>query len=134
MTRTRHSGVKRCLVPPSGHPRHDARDAPLTTSSRHRGRDCPPTTLASSMGLFRRLAGEYEQVAFCHDAGSGLRAVIAIHSTVLGPSLGGTRFFPYPSEEAAVEDVLRLARGMTYKSAAAGLDLGGGKAVVIGDP
>src|SRR5256885_9896429 len=86
------------------------------------------------MGLFRRLAGEYEQVAFCHDAGSGLQAVIAIHSTVLGPSLGGTRFFPYPSEEAAVEDVLRLARGMTYKSAAAGLDLGGGKAVVIGDP
>jgi glutamate dehydrogenase/leucine dehydrogenase len=86
------------------------------------------------MGLFRRLAGEYEQVAYCHDAGSGLRAVIAIHSTVLGPSLGGTRFFPYPSEEDAVEDVLRLARGMTYKSAAAGLDLGGGKAVVIGDP
>ena len=86
------------------------------------------------MGLFRRLAGEYEQVAYCHDAGSGLQAVIAIHSTVLGPGLGGTRFRPYPSEDAAVEDVLRLAEGMTYKAAAAGLDFGGGKAVIIGDP
>src|SRR2546422_1629434 len=70
----------------------------------------------------------------CHDRLSGLQAIIAIHSTVLGPALGGTRFYPYPDEDAAVEDVLRLARGMTYKSAAAGLDLGGGKAVIIGDP
>jgi len=85
--------------------------------------------------VFDRIGGdEYEQVVFCHDRASGLRAVIAIHSTRLGPALGGTRFFPYPDEDAAVEDVLRLARGMTYKSAAAGLDLGGGKAVVIGDP
>lgn len=76
----------------------------------------------------------HEQVVFCRDAASGLRAIIAIHSTALGPSLGGTRFYPFPSESAALVDVLRLSRAMTYKSAAAGLDLGGGKAVVIGDP
>ena len=87
------------------------------------------------MDLFGRIGDEdYEQVVFCHDRPTGLRAVIAIHSTRLGPSLGGTRFHPYPTEDAAVEDVLRLAKGMTYKSAVAGLDLGGGKAVVIGDP
>jgi glutamate dehydrogenase/leucine dehydrogenase len=84
--------------------------------------------------LFERVGSEYEQVVVCHDAASGLKAVIAIHSTVLGPSLGGTRFYPYRSEDEAFEDVLRLAKGMTYKSAAAGLDLGGGKAVIIGDP
>lgn len=77
---------------------------------------------------------DHEQVAFCHDPASGLRAVIAIHSTALGPALGGTRFHPYPSTDAAVRDVLALSRGMTYKSALAGLDLGGGKAVIIGDP
>ncbi|MDQ3107282.1 MAG: leucine dehydrogenase [Actinomycetota bacterium] len=76
----------------------------------------------------------YEQVVFCHDAATGLRAIIAIHSTQLGPSLGGTRFHPYATEDEALEDVLRLARGMTYKAAAAGLDLGGGKAVILGDP
>jgi leucine dehydrogenase len=84
--------------------------------------------------LFDRLGEDYEQVVACHDATSGLHAVIAIHSTALGPALGGTRFYPYRAEEDAFEDVLRLARGMTYKSAAAGLDLGGGKAVIIGDP
>jgi glutamate dehydrogenase/leucine dehydrogenase len=84
--------------------------------------------------LFDRLAEEYEEVVVCHDAPSGLRAVVAIHSTALGPALGGTRFYPYVSEDDAFEDVLRLAEGMTYKSAAAGLDLGGGKAVIIGDP
>lgn len=86
------------------------------------------------MHLFDRLGEEYEQVVACHDATSGLHAVIAIHSTALGPALGGTRFFPYQAEEDAFEDVLRLARGMTFKSAAAGLDLGGGKAVIIGEP
>ncbi|HUP85732.1 MAG TPA: Glu/Leu/Phe/Val dehydrogenase dimerization domain-containing protein [Acidimicrobiales bacterium] len=87
------------------------------------------------MAIFDRLEADgYEQVVFCHDRASGLRAVIAIHSTRLGPALGGTRFFPYVSEDDAVEDVLRLAKGMTYKAAAAGLDLGGGKAVIIGDP
>ncbi len=78
--------------------------------------------------------GGHEQVVFCYDQPTGLRAIIAVHSTVLGPALGGTRFRPYPDETAALVDVLRLARGMTYKNAVAGLDLGGGKAVVIGDP
>ena len=84
-------------------------------------------------GIFEQLAG-HEQVVFCDDAPTGLRAIIAIHSTALGPALGGTRFYPYPDEESAVADVLALSRGMTYKAAAAGLDLGGGKAVIIGDP
>ena len=76
----------------------------------------------------------HEQVVMCHDRHSGLKAVIAIHSTVLGPALGGTRFHPYASEEEAVQDALNLSRGMSYKNALAGLDLGGGKAVIIGDP
>src|SRR5215469_12083624 len=84
--------------------------------------------------IFDRLGHEYEQVVFFTDPVSGLRAIVAIHSTALGPALGGTRFYPYASEDDALEDVLRLARGMTYKSAAAGLDLGGGKAVILGDP
>jgi leucine dehydrogenase len=76
----------------------------------------------------------HEQVVMCHDQASGLRAVIAIHNTILGPALGGCRMWPFESEEAAVNDALRLSRGMTYKNAAAGLNLGGGKAVIIGDP
>lgn len=76
----------------------------------------------------------HEQVCFCHDADAGLRAIIAIHNTALGPALGGIRMWPYASEAEAVADVLRLSRGMTYKSALAGLQLGGGKAVIIGDP
>lgn len=80
------------------------------------------------------LGAGHEQVVFCGDEASGLRAVIAIHSTALGPALGGTRFYPYPSEEAAVADALRLSRAMSYKNSLAGLDLGGGKAVIIGDP
>jgi leucine dehydrogenase len=87
------------------------------------------------MSVFERIKGDgYEQVVFCSDDHTDLRAIIAIHSTALGPALGGTRFFPYNSEQDALVDVLRLARGMTYKAAAAGLDLGGGKAVIIGDP
>ena len=77
---------------------------------------------------------EHEQVVFCHDRASGLKAIIAIHSTALGPGLGGTRFFPYASTDDALVDVLNLSRGMSYKNALAGLDLGGGKAVIIGDP
>lgn len=77
---------------------------------------------------------DYEQLVFCQDKNSGLKAVIAIHDTTLGPALGGTRMWTYATEEAAIEDALRLARGMTYKNAAAGLDLGGGKTVIIGDP
>ena len=77
---------------------------------------------------------DYEQVLFCQDKESGLKAIIAIHDTTLGPALGGTRMWMYNSEEEALEDALRLARGMTYKNAAAGLNLGGGKTVIIGDP
>lgn len=77
---------------------------------------------------------DHEQVVFCQDRGSGLRAVIAVYSTALGPALGGTRFYPYASEAAAVRDALDLSRSMAYKAALAGLDLGGGKAVIIGDP
>ncbi|KAB7708821.1 leucine dehydrogenase [Bacillus aerolatus] len=77
---------------------------------------------------------DYEQLVFCQDEASGLKAIIAIHDTTLGPALGGTRMWTYDSEDAAIEDALRLARGMTYKNAAAGLNLGGGKAVIIGDP
>ncbi|WP_323721625.1 Glu/Leu/Phe/Val dehydrogenase [Acetomicrobium sp.] len=76
----------------------------------------------------------YEQLVLCHDEASGLRAIIAIHDTTLGPALGGCRMWTYSSEDEAIEDALRLARGMTYKNAAAGLNLGGAKAVVIGDP
>ncbi len=79
-------------------------------------------------------AGRHEQVVFCHDEESGLKAIIAIYSTALGPSLGGTRFYPYPTESDALRDVLNLSQGMAYKAALAGLDLGGGKAVIIGDP
>jgi valine dehydrogenase (NAD+) len=76
----------------------------------------------------------HEQVVFCQDPPTGLRAIVAIYSTALGPALGGTRFYPYSSESQALADVLNLSRAMTYKSALAGLDLGGGKAVIIGDP
>jgi leucine dehydrogenase len=85
------------------------------------------------MSIFEQFE-QHEQVVFFSDSASGLRAIIAIHSTALGPALGGTRFYPYASEDAALQDVLRLSHGMTYKAAAAGLDLGGGKAVIIGDP
>jgi valine dehydrogenase (NAD+) len=78
--------------------------------------------------------GGHEQVVLCQDRASGLKAVIAIHSTALGPALGGTRFFPYATVEQAVADALNLSRGMSYKNAMAGLDHGGGKAVIIGDP
>ncbi|MCL6451194.1 MAG: leucine dehydrogenase [Acetobacteraceae bacterium] len=76
----------------------------------------------------------HEQVAFCFDKASGLKAIIAIHDTTLGPALGGCRMWPYSSEEEALIDVLRLSEGMTYKNAVMGLDLGGGKSVIIGDP
>jgi len=76
----------------------------------------------------------HEQIVFCHDAPTGLRAIIAIYSTALGPALGGTRFYPYPTDDAAITDALNLSRAMAYKNALAGLDHGGGKAVIIGDP
>jgi valine dehydrogenase (NAD+) len=92
-----------------------------------------PHTPALPEGVFGRSSG-HEQVVFCHDEPTGLSAIIAIYSTALGPALGGTRFYPYASEQDALEDVLNLSRGMAYKAALAGLDLGGGKAVIIGDP
>jgi valine dehydrogenase (NAD+) len=92
-----------------------------------------PTGSGDGVDVFE-LGAEHEQVVFCNDHATGLRAIVAIHSTVLGPSLGGTRFYPYATTADAVRDVLNLSRGMTYKAALAGLDLGGGKAVIIGDP
>jgi valine dehydrogenase (NAD+) len=101
------------------------------------------TDVSERSGVLRRIfaseteaapGDSHEQVVLCHDRDSGLKAVIAIHSTALGPALGGTRFHPYASAEEAVQDALNLARGMSYKNALAGLDLGGGKAVIIGDP
>ena len=91
------------------------------------------TPSGSPVDVFE-LGDEHEQVVFANDPASGLRAIIAIHSTALGPALGGTRFYPYSSTADAVRDVLNLSRGMSYKAALAGLDLGGGKAVIIGDP
>src|ERR1700679_1808730 len=75
----------------------------------------------------------HEQVTFFHDKETGLKAIIGVHSTVLGPSLGGCRMWKYTDEQAALRDVLRLSRGMTFKAAVAGLKLGGGKAVVMAD-
>jgi valine dehydrogenase (NAD+) len=90
------------------------------------------------MGVFETSesseATGHEQVVFCQDRQSGLKAIIGIYSTALGPALGGTRFYPYESEEAALTDALHLSRAMAYKNALAGLDLGGGKAVIWGDP
>ena len=86
------------------------------------------------MGVFDALGDRgHEELVFGSDPESGLKTIIAIHSTALGPALGGTRFYPYGSEAEALEDVLRLSQGMSLKAAAAGLDLGGGKAVIIGD-
>lgn len=87
------------------------------------------------MSVFEQMAGlDHEQVVFCRDDDVGLRAIIAIHDSTLGQALGGCRLYPYNTEEEALRDVLRLSRGMTYKAAVAGLDLGGGKSVIIGDP
>lgn len=77
---------------------------------------------------------EHEMVVFMRDAATGLKAIVSIHDTTLGPALGGTRFYPYRTEADALTDVLRLSQGMTFKAAAAGMPLGGGKAVIIGDP
>ncbi|MFC9765460.1 Glu/Leu/Phe/Val dehydrogenase [Rhodococcus jostii] len=96
------------------------------------------TALPENAGVFERTDfptdTAHEQVTFFQDPATGLKAIVAIHDTTLGPALGGTRFYPYADEAAALKDVLRLSRGMTYKSAIAGVDLGGGKAVIIGDP
>jgi valine dehydrogenase (NAD+) len=98
----------------------------------------PVDMFERSQGVFDRhdelaMAG-HEQVMFCRDDATGLRAIISIHDTTRGPALGGTRFYPYRSEAEALTDGLRLAQGMTFKAAAADMPLGGGKAVIIGDP
>ncbi|OXS64613.1 leucine dehydrogenase [Bacillus sp. DSM 27956] len=85
------------------------------------------------MDMFQKIQN-HEQVVFCNDEETGLKAIIAIHNTTLGPALGGCRMRPYSSVDEALEDVLRLSKGMTYKCAAADVDFGGGKAVIIGDP
>src|SRR3982751_3032138 len=86
------------------------------------------------MQILETIAGMgHEQIVLCHDPAACYRGIIAIHSTVLGPALGGTRFWSYASDEEAIVDALRLARGMTYKNAVAGLNLGGGKSVIIGN-
>jgi len=79
-------------------------------------------------------SGEYEQIAFCHDKNTGLKAIISIHDTTLGPALGGTRIRPYATEEEALIDVMKLSKAMTFKNAVAGLNYGGGKGVIIADP
>lgn len=91
-------------------------------------------TMASETSIFSGIeAMDHEQVVFCHDKATGLKAIIAIHNTILGPSMGGTRMWSYASDQDALTDALRLSRGMTFKSAIAGLNIGGGKAVIIGD-
>lgn len=88
------------------------------------------------MGTFEVIGkyGDHEEIIYCHDKTVGLKAIIAIHNTSLGPALGGTRMWDYKHEDDALIDVLRLSKGMTYKAAAAGLNLGGGKAVIMGNP
>jgi valine dehydrogenase (NAD+) len=93
-----------------------------------------PVTLQRGREPLSASAFGQEQVSFCHDEATGLRAIVAIYSTALGPGLGGTRFYPYASADEALDDVLELSRAMAYKNALAGLDHGGGKAVIIGDP
>jgi len=98
-------------------------------------RSVAPASNPHSADVFEQLAvHRHEQVSYWYDPQSGYRGVIAIHNTALGPALGGTRFWDYVSDAEALNDVLRLSRGMTYKSAVAGLNLGGGKSVIIGDP
>jgi leucine dehydrogenase len=85
--------------------------------------------------MFQQIAEMgHERILLCSNPEVGLKAIIAVHSTVLGPGLGGLRMYPFKDFEEALTDALRLSRGMTYKAAAAGLNLGGGKAVILGDP
>lgn len=93
-----------------------------------------PSEVISSYSIFDQIAAaEHEQVLFCYDKATGLKSIIAVHNTILGPALGGTRFWNYANDAEALKDALRLSRGMTYKAAITGLHLGGGKAVIIGD-
>lgn len=96
-------------------------------------KDIKATSLAENPVISQMMNFNHEQVVFCNDNETGLKAIVAVHNTVLGPSLGGLRMWAYKNEMEALNDVLRLSRGMTYKSSLAGLNLGGGKAVIIGD-
>lgn len=96
-------------------------------------KDIKETNLVQNPVIAQMMVNNHEQIVFCNDNATGLKAIIAIHNTVLGPSLGGTRMWNYNNEMEALNDVIRLSRGMTYKSSVAGLNLGGGKAVIIGD-
>ena len=88
----------------------------------------------NTLSIFEQMSQfGHQNVVFCNDVETGLKAIIAIHDTTLGPALGGTRMWSYANEQDALQDVLRLSRGMTYKAAITGLNLGGGKAVIIGD-
>lgn len=110
---------------------------PAATAQPASGKNGPQEPGASSPARGRgplALMRGHEQVLYGNDPASGLRCIIAVHSTALGPALGGTRFMAYASEEAALRDVLRLSRAMTLKAACAELDVGGGKAVILGDP
>lgn len=95
--------------------------------------DIKKSPLAENPVIAQMALNNHEQIVFCNDNETGLKAIVAIHNTVLGPSLGGTRMWAYNNEMEALTDALRLSRGMTYKSSLAGLNLGGGKAVIIGD-
>ncbi len=96
-------------------------------------KDIKDTNLAENPVIARMSQYNHEQLLFCNDNATGLKAIIAVHNTVLGPALGGTRMWNYTNEQEALNDVLRLSRGMTYKNSISGLNLGGGKAVIIGD-
>jgi leucine dehydrogenase len=96
-------------------------------------KDIKDIDLSKNPVLAQMALNNHEQIVFCNDNATGLKAIVAIHNTVLGPSLGGTRMWNYNNEMEALTDVLRLSRGMTYKSSVAGLNLGGGKAVIMGD-
>ncbi|MBM3451698.1 MAG: Glu/Leu/Phe/Val dehydrogenase [Bacteroidetes bacterium] len=96
-------------------------------------KDFSQINIAENPVLSQMLAMGHEQIVFCNDEETGLKAIISIHSTILGPSLGGTRMWMYDNEIEALNDVLRLSRGMTYKNSISNLNLGGGKAVIIGD-
>ena len=97
-------------------------------------KDIKDIDISKNPVIAQMMLHNHEQIVFCNDNATGLKAIVAIHNTVLGPSLGGTRMWNYNNEMEALTDVLRLSRGMTYKSSVAGLNLGGGKAVIIGDP
>jgi leucine dehydrogenase len=109
--------------------------APANGAKRTNRHSVAPASNVHSTDVFEQMAVyRHEQVSYWYDPVSGYRGIIAIHNTALGPALGGTRFWHYVSDAEALNDVLRLARGMTYKAAVAGLNLGGGKSVIIGDP